>query len=55
MKQSNFRDWVAALWQANCHERDSYNELPFTQKQYWERYKYWIKREYRHYTQKGSK
>jgi hypothetical protein len=45
---SEFRAWVYQVWQNNCVERDSYNELPFTQKEYWARYKYWLKREFCH-------
>jgi hypothetical protein len=32
----------------NREERLTYGEEPATIKQYWERYKYWLKREYQH-------
>ncbi len=48
--KSNFRNWVYNLWIDNIDERQTYKELPFTQKEYWERYKWWLKREYQHQT-----
>lgn len=45
---SEFRTWVTDLWYQNCDEHLTYGEDPYTIKQYWERYKYWLKREYRH-------
>lgn len=52
-KQSHFRHWVHELWLENCDEHLTYSEDPYTMKQYWERYKYWLKREYKH--QQGKK
>jgi hypothetical protein len=43
-----FRDWLRQLWLENCTERDSYNQLPYSQQEYFQRHKYWLKREYRH-------
>ena len=45
---SPFRMWVQNLWIDNCEERLVYKQYPITQKQYWNTYKWWIKREYRH-------
>ncbi len=45
---SAFRLWVQDIWHQNCEEHLTYGEDPYTIKQYWERYKYWLKREYRH-------
>jgi hypothetical protein len=45
---SQFRNWVRNLWLENCEERLVYQQDPVTQQQYWETYKWWIKREYRH-------
>jgi hypothetical protein len=48
IRASEFRMWVTDLWYQNCDEHLTYGEDPYTIKQYWERYKYWLKREYRH-------
>lgn len=45
---SPFRHWVQELWLENREERLLYGEEPATIKQYWERYKFWLKREYKH-------
>ena len=45
---SAFRLWVNDIWHQNCEEHLTYGEDPYTIKQYWERYKYWLKREYKH-------
>jgi len=44
----SFRHWVHELWLDNCDEHRRYQELPFSQQEYFQRYKYWLKREYRH-------
>jgi hypothetical protein len=45
---SVFRHWVRELWMTNCDERLTYGQDPATIKQYWDTYKWWIKREYKH-------
>jgi hypothetical protein len=45
---SEFRNWVRNLWIENCEERLVYQQDPVTIRQYWETYKWWIKREYKH-------
>ena len=45
-----FRQWVHELWLQNSDEHQAYNQLPYTQQQYFQQYKYWLKREYRHQT-----
>lgn len=47
MKDSAFRSWVRLLWHENTIERQDYQELPYSIKEYWQRYKYWLKREYK--------
>ena len=44
---SAFRLWVQELWLDNCEEHLTYGEDPYTIKQYWDRYKYWLKREFK--------
>lgn len=48
MKTSEFRNWVRNLWLENCEEHLTFSETPYTMTEYWNRYKYWIKREYRY-------
>lgn len=43
-----FRQWVHELWLQNCDEYLEVHQLPYTQAQYFNMYKYWLKREYRH-------
>jgi hypothetical protein len=45
---SPFRMWVHNLWIENAEERLVYKENPVTIQQYWNTYKWWIKREYQH-------
>ena len=45
---SSFRRWVNNLWIDNCEERLLYNQDPATIREYWNKYKYWLKREYKH-------
>ena len=45
---SAFRLWIQRIWMENREERLTVGEDPVTIKQYWDNYKYWLKREYRH-------
>ncbi len=47
MKSSNFRNWVRNIWIENSEERNQYRELPYSIQEYWAKYKYWLKREYK--------
>lgn len=47
-KTSHFRYWLQRIWYENCKEYEDHNQLPYTLQEYWNRYKYWLKREYRH-------
>ena len=47
-KTSAFRSWLHNLWLDNCAERGEFKELPYTLEEYFARYKYWLKREFRH-------
>ena len=46
-KQTNFRTWLHEIWLRNCDEHREYGMPVLTQEQYFEMYKYWLKREYR--------
>lgn len=45
---SKFRTWVHNLWIDNCEERQRYNESKLEKTEYWNRFKWWLRREYRH-------
>lgn len=44
---SPFRSWVRNLWLENCEERQIYNDSKLEESEYWNRFKWWIRREYR--------
>lgn len=44
---SKFRYWLRNIWLENCREHEDFNELPYTLVEYWHRYKWWLRREYR--------
>ena len=46
-RSSNFRAWLHELWLRNCDEHREYGELPFTQAEYFQQYKWWLKREFK--------
>ena len=43
-----FRLWVQRIWMENCEERLTVGQDRVTIQQYWDNYKYWLKREYKH-------
>jgi hypothetical protein len=45
---SPFRLWVQRLWYQNCEEHLIFGEQPYKMKDYWNQYKWWIKREFKH-------
>ena len=45
---SRFRLWVQRLWAENCEEHLTFGEQPYKMQEYWKKYKWWIKREYKH-------
>jgi hypothetical protein len=45
----SFRNWVHNLWLDNCEERMLYsNGDRLTEQEYFQRFKWWLRREYRH-------
>ena len=54
MKNSPFRTWLQNIWMANADERSNMGFDRITLEEYFKRYKYWLKREYKH-QQKQSK
>ncbi len=51
---SAFRLWVQRLWIQNSEEHLTYGEQPYKIQEYWNRYKWWIKREYQHQKEKNA-
>lgn len=43
-----FREWLQDLWRENCDEHDVYHEPRYTMQEYFQRYRWWLRREYRH-------
>ena len=54
MKDSSFRVWLADLYMMNKEERAGFGFDPITMKEYFNRYKYWLKREYKHQRGQGK-
>ena len=49
MKTNSFRMWCQEKWFEHKDELEAYHQpLPYTAQEYFQRYKYWLKREYRH-------
>lgn len=45
----NFRSWCHEKWYEHKDEMEGYGQpLPYTAKEYFNKYKFWLKREYRH-------
>jgi hypothetical protein len=44
---SKFRKWVQDIWFENCEERQIYNQDQLKIQEYWSKYKWWLKHEYR--------
>lgn len=47
--QKSFRSWLQEQWFLHKEELDGYGQkLDYDLKQYFNKYKFWLKREYRH-------
>jgi hypothetical protein len=46
-KTSNFRLWVENIWRENCQERQDWHDDDQTLAEYFQRYKWYLRREYR--------
>jgi hypothetical protein len=49
-----FRLWVQRVWMENVEEHLTYGEQPYKIKEYWDRYKFWLKREFKHQQEKNG-
>lgn len=48
-----FRNWVHNLYVDNCEERQVYNVgKPLSKEDYFRKFKWWLRREYRHQQRK---
>ncbi len=54
MKSSAFRTWVRELWYENCEEHYLSNIPKYTHNEYFQKFKWWLKREYKHRKAKGK-
>lgn len=45
---SDFRLWLQNIWYENCKEHEEHSQLPYTLQEYWSRYKWWLRREYKY-------
>lgn len=52
--ESEFRLWVQKIWQENCDEHEAFREPKFSLRDYFARYKYWLKREFRYQKSNGK-
>lgn len=43
-----FRIWLENLWRDNCDERMSWGQPRFSLQEYFNQYKWWLRREYRY-------
>lgn len=51
-----FRNWIHNLWIDNCEERILYsNSDRLSEREYFLKFKWWLKREYRHQQQLQQK
>jgi hypothetical protein len=49
MKPNSFRMWCTEKWFEHKDELEAYKQpLPYTSQEYFQRYKFWLKREYQH-------
>lgn len=51
-KPSPFRVWLQNIWFDNCSEHAEFREPQLTMAEYFQRYKWWLRREFRHQTRR---
>lgn len=47
MKHSLFRSWVRNLWLENCDEHGDANLPKYSYEEYFQTFKWWLKKEYK--------
>lgn len=50
-----FRNWVHNLWVQNCEEHLTHQEKPYKLKEYWNNYKWWLKKKYKEQRDKNDR
>jgi hypothetical protein len=50
-----FRGWVHNLWVENCEEHFSLAEPVLSEREYFQKFRWWLRREYRHHLQREQK
>jgi hypothetical protein len=48
MKSSKFRIWVQEMWYQHEAECEAYRDFAKSSTEYWNTYKWWLKREFRY-------
>jgi hypothetical protein len=51
---TSFRLWLSELWRENCEEHDLWKQPRYSLQEYFARYKWWLRREYR-FQQRNNK
>jgi len=51
---TKFRRWVYTVWKENCEEHLQYNEPQYTESQYWQKYRWWLRSRYQHLQRQGQ-
>ncbi len=44
---SEFKSWLRNIWLENCEEHNQFNEPPLKMGEYFQKYKWWLRREFR--------
>lgn len=52
---SSFRLWVQRFYMENCEERRLFLDTPMDHREYFNRYKYWLKGKYREHTRNSAR
>lgn len=47
MTTNSFRRWVHEMWLQNKDELFEFRQQPYDQEEYFSKYKYWLKREFK--------
>jgi hypothetical protein len=55
MKWSSFRGWVHNLWVENCEEHLQDRRPKDSEREYFNKYRWWLKREFKHQMMKERK
>jgi hypothetical protein len=51
---SDFRRWIEEIWRENCEERREWKDDQQSITEYFSRYKWWLRREFRFQSKEGK-